>query len=103
MAPQTPRAARHRACGSSGGRYWVRTSDLFGVDGRAALPPWPHRHQEPHAIGHAALLVGDTGFEPVTSSVSTAEPRYHHGPTDTKSRTPSGMRLFWWAILGSNQ
>ncbi len=35
--------------------------------------------------------VGDTGFEPVTSSVQTAEPRYHRP-------TPAG-----WAILGSNQ
>jgi hypothetical protein len=24
------------------------------------------------------VMMGDTGFEPVTSSVQTAEPRYHH-------------------------
>ena len=26
---------------------------------------------------YGSLEVGDTGFEPVTSSVQTAEPRYH--------------------------
>ncbi len=36
---QIERAARSRVRLSICGRYWVRTSDLFGANGRAALPP----------------------------------------------------------------
>lgn|GEM_PF-5158030 len=68
---------------SVGGRYWVRTSDLFGVnEARYHCANRPLRGKETLLVNTLVftnclprldrdpLVVGDTGIEPVTSSVS---------------------------------
>ena len=59
---------------------------------RASDPSVPRQSRLPPRRGAGCGRVGDTGFEPVTSSVPTAEPRYH-----------CAAGRVGWAILGSNQ